>query len=196
MGGGNNGGGGYVYRRHPRNGSYYRVDRFSGAQAVKPGRMSRDRPESLTRITRCVVAAAACGFGLLDQVAANPPLRIEKTVLAAVPTERPDNPSMAQLDLRLPMNYSAAKGDSAGSTHSPAPSFRRSDTDTNGRVFAPDSSTDDPGFRMLSPSAIFVSRVRREGLPFARLWESKSALLSIGLNRKGKPGLWLTQKIR
>jgi hypothetical protein len=38
--------------------------------------------------------------------------------------------------------------------------------------------------------------VRREGLPLARLWENKSALLSLGLNKKGKPGLWIVQKIR
>jgi len=42
----------------------------------------------------------------------------------------------------------------------------------------------------------FSRRVQREGLPFARLWENKSALVSIGLNQKGKPGLWLIQKIR
>ena len=41
-----------------------------------------------------------------------------------------------------------------------------------------------------------AQHVRREGLPLARLWENKSALLSLGLNKKGKPGLWLVQKIR
>ena len=41
----------------------------------------------------------------------------------------------------------------------------------------------------------FVSRVRREGLPVARLWQNNSALVSIGLNQRGKPGLWLIQKI-
>jgi hypothetical protein len=40
-----------------------------------------------------------------------------------------------------------------------------------------------------------VSRVRREGLPVARLWQNNSALVSLGLNQKGKPGLWLIQKI-
>jgi hypothetical protein len=40
----------------------------------------------------------------------------------------------------------------------------------------------------------FVSRVRREGLPVARLWQNNSALVSIGLNQRGKPGLWLIQK--
>lgn len=42
----------------------------------------------------------------------------------------------------------------------------------------------------------FARRVRREGLPVARLWENKAALLSLGLNNKGKPGLWIIQKIR
>lgn len=40
----------------------------------------------------------------------------------------------------------------------------------------------------------FVRRVHSEGLPVARLFESKSALLHIGLSPKGKPGLWLVQK--
>lgn len=39
-------------------------------------------------------------------------------------------------------------------------------------------------------------RVRREGLPLARLWENHGALLSLGLNQRGKPGLWLIQKTR
>jgi hypothetical protein len=38
-------------------------------------------------------------------------------------------------------------------------------------------------------------RVPREGLPVARLWETKTALLHVGLSPKGKPGLWLMQKV-
>jgi hypothetical protein len=41
----------------------------------------------------------------------------------------------------------------------------------------------------------FVQRVHREGLPVARLFENKSALVHLGLSPKGKPGLWLVQKI-
>ncbi len=41
----------------------------------------------------------------------------------------------------------------------------------------------------------FARRVHREGLPVARLWENNSALVSLGLNQKGKPGLWIIQKI-
>lgn len=40
----------------------------------------------------------------------------------------------------------------------------------------------------------FARQVRREGLPVARLFESKSALVHLGLSPKGKPGLWLVQK--
>jgi len=49
--------------------------------------------------------------------------------------------------------------------------------------------------RLDSPMQALAHRVHREGLPVARLWENKSALLSLGLNQKGKPGLWLIQKI-
>jgi hypothetical protein len=51
---------------------------------------------------------------------------------------------------------------------------------------------------MRSPRSVqdFVHRVHREGLPVARLFETKSALLHLGLSPKGKPGLWLVQKTR
>jgi len=49
--------------------------------------------------------------------------------------------------------------------------------------------------RPMSRAEEFTRRVHREGLPVARLWENKSALLSLGLNQKGKPGLWIIQKI-
>ncbi len=53
-----------------------------------------------------------------------------------------------------------------------------------------------PQRRVPSRAEEFAQHVRREGLPLARLWENKSALVSLGLNKKGKPGLWIVQKIR
>jgi hypothetical protein len=38
-------------------------------------------------------------------------------------------------------------------------------------------------------------RVHREGLPVARLWENQSSLVSLGLNQRGKPGLWIVHKV-
>lgn len=40
-----------------------------------------------------------------------------------------------------------------------------------------------------------VRRVQREGVPLARLYENRYALLHIGLSPRGKPGLWLIQKV-
>jgi hypothetical protein len=48
--------------------------------------------------------------------------------------------------------------------------------------------------RSMSATEAFARRFHREGLPVARLWENKSALVSLGLNQRGKPGLWLVQK--
>jgi hypothetical protein len=52
-----------------------------------------------------------------------------------------------------------------------------------------------PQPRSMGGAEEFARRVHREGLPVARLWENKSALVSLGLNQRGKPGLWITQKI-
>jgi len=41
----------------------------------------------------------------------------------------------------------------------------------------------------------FVRRVHQEGLPVARLFETRSALLHLGLSPRGKPGLWLVEKV-
>jgi len=50
------------------------------------------------------------------------------------------------------------------------------------------------GMRSGSRVEEFVHRVHKEGLPVARLFESKSALVHVGFNPRGKPGLWLVQK--
>jgi hypothetical protein len=60
----------------------------------------------------------------------------------------------------------------------------------NGLNLGADAWQDKPSARM----AELVRRVHREGLPVARLWENRSALVSLGLNQRGKPGLWIIQK--
>jgi hypothetical protein len=40
----------------------------------------------------------------------------------------------------------------------------------------------------------FIQRFHREGLPLARLWQGRAAVVSLGLNPKGKPGLWLVKQ--
>lgn len=60
----------------------------------------------------------------------------------------------------------------------------------------PGRGINDANFRFASPVQRIAGRMRREGLPIARLWHSDSALLSIGLNQRGKPGIWFTTTIR
>jgi hypothetical protein len=158
-------------------------------------------------VVKCVAAGAVCGLGLLNSAAANPPDSRERSALSVIDTARSMSamgPSAAHhesaptthLDLRAPKDYAPAiRPGEALAFAAPSPSsIHRMDVDA-GRL-PPALGTDTPNSRPPSPMEALVGRVRREGLPFARLWESKSALLSIGLSSKGKPGLWLTQKTR
>ncbi len=60
---------------------------------------------------------------------------------------------------------------------------------------APDRGAEWVSLRMESKVQEMERRVPREGLPIARLWETKTALLHVGLSPRGKPGLWLFQKV-
>ncbi len=74
-------------------------------------------------------------------------------------------------------------------------------TDLSSRDYLRDLSLptmggDGRGVRDQSPTEQMVRQVRKEGLPLARLWQNDQALVSLGLNRRGKPGLWIIQKTR
>ncbi len=63
---------------------------------------------------------------------------------------------------------------------------------------APDASAQLPSLGAGNPRPPLpelARHIQHEGLPIARLWENHSALVHIGLNQRGKPGLWLAQKI-
>lgn len=116
---------------------------------------------------------------------------------------RPEHPSTPQLDLRPPGDpHPAIMHDGAAALAStPFPSavhhldLGKAHLRADDRIQLRASGTGELSFRTMSQAEIFARRVHREGLPVARLWESKSAVISIGLNQRGKPGLWLTQKI-
>jgi hypothetical protein len=67
--------------------------------------------------------------------------------------------------------------------------------DEDDRIHLPGFGAVETTGRVMSPAEVFARRLHREGLPVVRLWQFKSAVFSIGLNQKGKPGLWLTQKV-
>jgi hypothetical protein len=100
-----------------------------------------------------------------------------------------------QLDLRPPAAVPQAAADAAAP--SGFPSSRRligSGGSTADTLQLPGLGTAEVHPREMSRVEEFARRVHREGLPIARLWESHSALVSLGLNQRGKPGIWLIQK--
>jgi hypothetical protein len=163
----------------------------------------------------CVAAGGLCGLGLMSFAIASPPISRGKpspstidSVRSLFVTGRPfthqEHTSSNQLDLRplLDSSPATARGSSAGLSLTPFPTaihhlyLGKADLDMDDRIQRSAMGTGQQSFRTMSQAEIFARRVHREGLPVARLWESKSALLSIGLNQKGKPGLWLTQKVQ
>lgn len=94
---------------------------------------------------------------------------------------------VARLDLRAPADVPAPAFPSAGRTQLGAANYLDQ---------LPALGADGPQARTMSKSEEFLRRVHREGVPVVRLWESHTALLSLGLNQGGKPGLWLIQKVK
>jgi hypothetical protein len=165
------------------------------------------------RLTRAV-AGGLCSLGLLSYAIASPPfgggrssLATVESVLSKVASKqssaRQEHISNTQLDLRLSEDSPPAiiHGGNTALTSTPFPSaihhldLGKADFGKDDRVQLSAFGTGGANYRDMSQAEIFARRVHREGLPLARLWESKSALLSIGLNQRGKPGLWLIQKI-
>jgi hypothetical protein len=48
---------------------------------------------------------------------------------------------------------------------------------------------------IMSPMESLVHNYRQDGLPVAKLFQSNESLVHLGLNPKGKPGLWIVHKL-
>ncbi len=59
---------------------------------------------------------------------------------------------------------------------------------------APPTSSTATG-HIMSPMETLAHNFRQEGLPLARLFQNKDSLVHLGLNQKGKPGLWILHKL-
>ena len=99
-------------------------------------------------------------------------------------------PAHRLLDLQLPANVAAT----ADKLPASFPSLHRLAQETQAPIQLRGFGTADPPARIPGRVEDMVLRFHREGLPLARLWENKSTLVSLGLNPKGKPGLWITKK--
>lgn len=186
--------------------------------------MNSQNKTASTRKIRLISMAASCvcTLGLLNSAFAFPPFGrgiashptteaahpaslIGKSVVRSAPMSTP------ALDLRAPKEQAPqAAREGAGALASasfPSPIHhseigmtdpgigdRSADVRTRPAALGADAMS----IQEMSQGQIIAQRIqhmRREGLPVARLWESPSAALSIGLNQRGKPGLWFTQRM-
>jgi hypothetical protein len=117
---------------------------------------------------------AMCAIGPMNSALASPPIHRPTLDL------RPPSPEVTAAE-KAPTSF---------------PSMHRRTLAGLEQVQLSSSSSETPRARIPGRVEDMVLRFHREGLPLARLWENKSALVSLGLNPKGKPGLWITQKTR
>jgi hypothetical protein len=163
----------------------------------------------------CVVVGGLCSIGWLSSAIASPPVSRVNSAVSTIESVRalaaatrtfvhPEHAPTPLLDLGPLSDSPRPAGHSEASVY-PATVFPSgihhlalgaSDLAGDDRIQMSAMGAGEAGRRTISPMQAFASRVHREGVPIARLWESKSALLSLGLNQRGKPGLWLFQKIR
>jgi hypothetical protein len=151
-------------------------------------------------LTRTLLAAwiASCGAFALHQARAEPPLQKITITMSRESKVSHDAapPISARLDLRPPVEVHTR--DAAAPTPAAAEFFAG-----NHRRLADDSATRyDPhvvpsaeSTHIMSPLQNLAHNFRQEGLPVAKLFQSNDALLHLGLNPKGKPGLWLVHKL-
>ena len=158
------------------------------------------------------VATGVCGLCLSCSAVASPPFSwggsassiasARSVSLASRPIAPQQYTPTTNLDLRPPGVSPSPIGHAVAtaSASEPFPStthrldLGQSDLAADNRSQARALGIGELNFRVMSQAQIFARRVHQEGLPVAHLFESKSALLSIGLNKRGKPGLWFTQK--
>jgi hypothetical protein len=137
------------------------------------------------------MAAAALEVGALFVLASGAFAAPPQGRLLSVQPRMQAPASAQQLDLRLPSHATEGRG-MAEKSSSVFPSMAHRQNPAQEQLELSILGSD--GMRTRTTIQDFVHRVHREGLPVARLFENKSALVHLGLNPKGKPGLWLVQK--
>jgi hypothetical protein len=163
--------------------------------------LGKSRSISLT----AAVLAGALGLVFSSFAMAAPPSRggILGWVASDSQTSRPGTSNhssgvrseFGRLDLRAPTELPADTRSDTASAPIPFPARRTTATIHDDERLAL-GGQEGPALKVSGGVQEFAQRVHREGLPVARLWETHSALVSLGLNQRGKPGLWLIQKIK
>jgi hypothetical protein len=142
-----------------------------------------------TGATPAAALQAGALFLLASGALAAPPGLLSR--LQSLRPQRQLHAPSQHLDLRAP-SHAMEVGRASEKTASVFPSMAHRQSPVQEQVEVPNLASE--GIHARPTIQEFVQKVRREGLPVARLFESKSALVHVGLSPRGKPGLWLVQK--
>ena len=141
-----------------------------------------------------------CGLGVMNATLAAPPGSQRSP--AGIPPGMQRGVQALHLDLRPAMDLRSTMAVPEKTSAAFPSSLHRQTLGGQEQLQLPDLGSDSARSRIegaqtrtMGGAEAFARRVHREGLPVARLWENKSALVSLGLNQRGKPGLWIIQKI-
>jgi hypothetical protein len=142
----------------------------------------------------CITASGLCGVGWFSSAMASPPIggAVRSSTVQSRTFAHQEHPLAAPLDLSPRVGGGEPASESFPSAFHHLDPGKENLGTTDGH---PGLRAGELNYQVMSQAEIIARRIHREGLPLARLWESKSALLSVGLNQRGKPGIWLTQKI-
>jgi hypothetical protein len=149
--------------------------------------MARDLKPGTIYIAALQVGAL---FLLASAAFAAPP----QGLLSRLQISRPQGQIQApaqHLDLRAP-SHAVEAGMASEKSAGVFPSMAHRPSPAQAQVDVPSLGSE--GMHARPTIQEFVHKVHREGLPVARLFETKSALVHLGLSPRGKPGLWLVQK--
>jgi hypothetical protein len=158
--------------------------------------------KALKRLASCALCCVTAAAAFAGPPTGNSPgglLGRASGLLAQTPSRRPASGlDFQRLDLRPPETPAGGHASAAGADSAAAfPSAKRAQygLSAGAEENLPGGSSAVQTLRMENKVQEMERRVPREGLPVARLWETKTALLHVGLSPKGKPGLWLMQKV-
>jgi hypothetical protein len=137
---------------------------------------------------------------VLHEALAGPPLEKVGAALSQSNASRPApslQSSSGHLDLRPPSALVAgsdALGTFAAAARPKILDARNSSrSETSGGP--PRASVPVASGHVMSPLETMAHNFHQEGLPMARLFENQDSLVHLGLNQKGKPGLWIVHKL-
>jgi hypothetical protein len=160
-----------------------------------------DNGKPLKKLIGCALCCVAAAAAVAGPPGGNSSGLLGKAsgLLAAPSHSLAKRLDFQRLDLRPPEALSGGRESAPIGESAPVfPSAKRAQlgtTTTGADADLPGGSANGATLRMESKMHELGRRVPHEGLPVARLWETKTALLHFGLSPRGKPGLWLIQKV-